>query len=231
MSGGRSLTRHLLGWALGALALVWGSFIVVGYQTGRHEADELTDGHLASVATLLLAEHDGRFDPHSPAADLASHPELKNHDYQQSMSVVVWDASGRLLTRTGAAPTPPFNATEGFETLRLGSPPAGWRAFSRWDGNPHQGDHLEPWTLLAALGACTSITLEMYAQKKGWALGQLRVDLTFFKNKEGESRIERVLHVTEPLSEEQWARLIEVAGKTPVTKTLLAGAPITTTAG
>jgi two-component system sensor histidine kinase QseC len=138
VSGGRSLTRHLLGWALGALALVWGSFIVVGYQTGRHEADELTDGHLASVATLLLAEHEGRFDPHSPAADLASHPELKNHDYQQSMSVVVWDASGRLLTRTGAAPTPPFNATEGFETLRLGSPPAGWRAFSRWDGNPHQ---------------------------------------------------------------------------------------------
>ena len=85
--------------------------------------------------------------------------------------------------------------------------------------------------LLAALGACTSITLEMYAQKKGWALGQLRVDLTFFKNKEGESRIERVLHVTEPLTEEQWARLIDVSGKTPVTKTLLAGTPITTTAG
>ncbi|MBK6574950.1 MAG: OsmC family protein [Sandaracinaceae bacterium] len=85
--------------------------------------------------------------------------------------------------------------------------------------------------LLAALGACTSITLEMYAAKKGWRLGQLRVDLTFFKNREGESRIERVLHVTEPLDEEQWARLIDVAGKTPVTKTLLSGTPITTTAG
>ena len=85
--------------------------------------------------------------------------------------------------------------------------------------------------LLAALGSCTAITLEMYAAKKGWRLGQLRVDLTFFKNREGESRIERVLHVTEPLSEEQWARLIDVSGKTPVTKTLLAGTPITTTAG
>ncbi|MBK6809152.1 MAG: OsmC family protein [Sandaracinaceae bacterium] len=85
--------------------------------------------------------------------------------------------------------------------------------------------------LLAALGSCTSITLEMYAAKKGWRLGQLRVDLTFFKNREGESRIERVLHVTEPLDEEQWARLIDVAGKTPVTKTLLGGTPITTTAG
>ncbi len=85
--------------------------------------------------------------------------------------------------------------------------------------------------LLAALGACTSITLEMYAAKKGWRLGQLRVDLTFFKNREGESRIERVLHVTEPLDEEQWARLIDVAGKTPVTRTLLGGTPISTTAG
>ena len=85
--------------------------------------------------------------------------------------------------------------------------------------------------LLAALGSCTAITLEMYAAKKGWRLGQLRVDLTFFKNREGESRIERVLHVTEPLDEEQWARLIDVAGQTPVTKTLLSGTPITTPAG
>ena len=85
--------------------------------------------------------------------------------------------------------------------------------------------------LLAALGSCTAITLEMYAAKKGWRLGQLRVDLTFFKNREGESRIERVLHVTEPLDEEQWARLIDVAGKTPVTRRLLGGTPISTTAG
>ena len=39
----------------GALAIVWGSFVCSwGYQTGVHEADELTDGHLASVASLLL---------------------------------------------------------------------------------------------------------------------------------------------------------------------------------
>jgi two-component system sensor histidine kinase QseC len=61
MMARRSLTRHLLAWALGALLVVWVSFVVVGYLTGRHEADELTDGHLASVASLLLAERDGRF--------------------------------------------------------------------------------------------------------------------------------------------------------------------------
>ena len=49
-----SLTRQLLLWSLGALALVCGSFVFIGYQTGVHEADELTDGHLASVTSLLL---------------------------------------------------------------------------------------------------------------------------------------------------------------------------------
>jgi two-component system sensor histidine kinase QseC len=40
-----SLQLNLLAWMLGALALVWGSFVIWGYQTGVHEADELTDGH------------------------------------------------------------------------------------------------------------------------------------------------------------------------------------------
>lgn len=138
MNSRRSLTRHLLAWALGALAFVWISFVVVGYQTGMHEADELTDGHLAGVASLLLTETEGRFAQRRDPATLAGQPELKSHDYQQSMSVVIWDAAGRVLTRTGEAPTPPFKTTEGFETLRLGEPPVAWRAFSRWDGSEHQ---------------------------------------------------------------------------------------------
>lgn len=127
------LTRQLTAWVLGALALVWATFIFVGYQTGQHEADELTDGHLASAAALMLA-HSGdsatgvpQQPPVSPAV------ELRAHDYQQSMSVVLWDRQGRLLARSGAAPLPAFNQQEGFATLQLGQPPEGWRAFSRWD--------------------------------------------------------------------------------------------------
>ncbi|MGH8491500.1 MAG: OsmC family protein [Moraxellaceae bacterium] len=83
--------------------------------------------------------------------------------------------------------------------------------------------------VLAGLGACTAITLQMYAQRKQWNIGELRVELTLLKNHEGEARIERVLHSSATLSEEQWERLLDIAGKTPVTKTLQAGSPISTT--
>jgi putative redox protein len=85
--------------------------------------------------------------------------------------------------------------------------------------------------LLAALGSCTAITLRMYAARKGWDLGALEVQLTFLKNKEGEESIERVLRSSASLSEEQWTRLIEIAGRTPVTKTIMAGTSIKTERG
>ena len=85
--------------------------------------------------------------------------------------------------------------------------------------------------LLASLGACTAITLQMYAEKKGFELGNLRVELTLFKNREGDTRIERVLHSSAELSDHQRQRLLDIAGKTPVTKTLLAGVEISTQHG
>jgi two-component system sensor histidine kinase QseC len=128
-----SLTLHLLAWALATLALVWGTFIYLGYKTGAHEADELTDGHLASVSSLLLPLAPGGLQSDGQPAVIAGGKDLKAHDYQRSLTVVVWDAQGRLLSLTGSAPLPPFDAAEGFATLKLGEPPQGWRAFSRWD--------------------------------------------------------------------------------------------------
>jgi two-component system sensor histidine kinase QseC len=138
--GQKSLLRHLLAWALGALVLVWVSFIFIGFRTGVHEADELTDGHLASMAHLLLRQHDGKFDESNgggmgaPSGAIA---ELRSHDYQQSMSVVVWSEEGQVLTQTGEAPLPPFTGDEGFADLSLGAPPTTWRTFSRWDPVDH----------------------------------------------------------------------------------------------
>lgn len=129
-----SLTTSLMAWTLGALLMVWAGFVVLGYRTGIHEAAELTDGHLASVALLELAGHIAPSVSPPEIATLPGLSELKSHDYQRSMSVVVWDASGAVLMRTGEAPQVPFSATEGYETLQLGMPPVAWRAFSRWDG-------------------------------------------------------------------------------------------------
>lgn len=82
--------------------------------------------------------------------------------------------------------------------------------------------------LLASLGSCTAITLQMYAQRKQWPLGRLRIDLQLFKNRDGETRIERRICSDAPLDETQWQRLLEIAEKTPVTLTLKSGASIDT---
>ncbi|MDB5892903.1 MAG: two-component sensor histidine kinase, partial [Rhodoferax sp.] len=129
-----SLSRHLLVWALGALFLVWGTFVVVAYRTGIREADELTDGHLASAAALLLNLRDPAFMPANAATSRIAMPDLRSHDYQQSLSIVVWDAEGRLVSRTGQAPLPAFRQEEGFADINLGTPPDRWRGFSQWDG-------------------------------------------------------------------------------------------------
>jgi putative redox protein len=83
--------------------------------------------------------------------------------------------------------------------------------------------------LLASLGACTSITLRMYAARKDWELGKITVGLRYGKGADERERIDRRISFGKPLSAEQKARLLEVAAKTPVTRTLAAGVEIETT--
>ncbi|WP_242126932.1 OsmC family protein [Sphingobium sp. Sx8-8] len=80
--------------------------------------------------------------------------------------------------------------------------------------------------LLASLGACTAITLRMYAEKKGWPLESLDVALKLSGGKD-DRRIDRTLTI-EGLDAEQKARLADVAERTPVTLTLKDGLPIAT---
>lgn len=79
--------------------------------------------------------------------------------------------------------------------------------------------------LLAGLGACTAITLRMYADRKGWPLESVEVGLRLL-SKDG-LRVDRVLTIA-GLDDEQMARLADIAERTPVTLTLKGGLPIDT---
>lgn len=84
---------------------------------------------------------------------------------------------------------------------------------------------------LASLAACTAITLRMYAQRKGWNLGQFRAELRLERDDEGKLHVHRTLHASEPLSDEQWQRLLEIVANTPVTKAMREGVEITSERG
>ena len=60
-------------------------------------------------------------------------PGLKSHDYQQSFSVILWDAQGQRIGSSGGAPPPACDTSEGFADLRLGADGKLWRSFAQWD--------------------------------------------------------------------------------------------------
>ena len=82
--------------------------------------------------------------------------------------------------------------------------------------------------LLAALGSCTAMTLKVYAQRKGWPLRDVHVTLNGTHSDRGFT-ITRQLRIDGDLDQEQRQRLIEIAEKCPVHKTLAGEIAITTT--
>lgn len=89
----------------------------------------------------------------------------------------------------------------------------------------------------AGLGACTSMTIRMYARRKGWPLTGISVDVSHDKVHAQDAgtpqaqRIDRFLRritLTGNLTDEQRERLLEIADKCPVHKTLEQGARIET---
>jgi putative redox protein len=93
--------------------------------------------------------------------------------------------------------------------------------------NPHD-------LVLMALGACTAMTVRLYAARKAWQVDRIAVRLSYgvavaLAESDGrdDSRIDRVIEIDGPLDDTQRARLLDIAGKCPIHKMLTAGVSIT----
>jgi putative redox protein len=81
--------------------------------------------------------------------------------------------------------------------------------------------------LLSSLAACTTLTLRLYAHRKGWPLTDATVRLTA-EHEEGRYVINRQVHLEGPLDVDQRTRLLEIADRCPVHRTLTAEIVINT---
>jgi putative redox protein len=183
------------------------------YSAARHpksfvsldSADHLlSDKRDARYAAEVIAAWAGRYLP-APASRAVGEPLAQGHVRVEEIS-------------------PPFTnrvTTDGHNWL-ADEP----RALGGNDSGPDPYEHL-----LAGLGACTSMTLRMYAERKGWPLDQVSVTLFHSRDHRADCEhcedphaamelIERRVRLRGALSDEQVQRLLEIANKCPVHRTL-----------
>ena len=180
--------------------------------------------------------------------DEADHLITAPKDAEYAAEVIAaWAA--RYLTLT--PPAPPPGAPEGIIRVSEADPDgflqdvnAGPRHHALADeplayGGTDKG--MSPYGFLAAgLGACTSMTIRMYARRKGWPLTHIRVEVSHDKVHAQDADCGRLgkadtfirtVFLDGDLDEAQRARLLQIADKCPVHRTLEASAHIVTQMG
>ena len=75
--------------------------------------------------------------------------------------------------------------------------------------------------LAASLASCTAVTVEMYADRKGWDIGDVAVDVDYEPAQRGSpTRFRMSVQLAKELPEEQREKLMQIAAKCPVHRTL-----------
>src|ERR671910_3379264 len=75
--------------------------------------------------------------------------------------------------------------------------------------------------LAASLASCTAITIEMYANRKGWDIGDVAVDVDYEPAQRGSpTRFAMRMQLAKESPEEQRRKLMQIAAKCPVHRTL-----------
>jgi len=75
--------------------------------------------------------------------------------------------------------------------------------------------------LAASLASCTAITMEMYAHRKGWDVGEVAVDVTYEPAQRGSpTKFHMEVQLPKELPDEQREKLMTIAAKCPVHRTL-----------
>ncbi|HWC39428.1 MAG TPA: OsmC family protein [Acidimicrobiales bacterium] len=83
--------------------------------------------------------------------------------------------------------------------------------------------------LVSALAACTATTLRMYAERHGWELGSIEVDTRYDVDDQRRGTIVRTITLPAEVAGSQLDALASIAERTPVTRAIREGTPITTT--
>ncbi|AXX97565.1 bifunctional alpha/beta hydrolase/OsmC family protein [Profundibacter amoris] len=179
--------------------------------------------------------------------DDADHLITRATDAEYAAGVIAAWAS-RYLDLT--PPAPPIGAPEGVVRVREADPDGYLQDITSGPyhhaladepiayGGTNRG--MSPYGFLSAgLGACTSMTIRMYARRKKWPLERVWVDVTHDKVHAQDAIagqkaqkidcFKREIHISGDLDDAQRKRLLEIADKCPVHKTLLHSSRIETT--
>ena len=209
-----------------------------------HSPGDETVGIENATGLFLAARHPKSFVTLDGADHLVSDPEVA--EYAAGV-IAAWAARYVELT----PPAPPPGAPEGVVRVSEADPAgflqdvsSGPRHHALADepasfGGTDRG--MSPYGFLAAgLGACTSMTIRMYARRKGWPLEHVCVDVTHDRVHAADAkadgggagdrvdRFRRVVRLEGALDDDQRARLMEIADRCPVHRTLERGARVET---